>query len=251
MLDSLPMPPQEWGALSTILPLSLSWILKPPHVWGDSWLRSGPEPGNRLYRCHSDSVFSVCHLHPSTLSAISHLQWGNLWEWLWQMSNSRCTSLDKSFYFSGFLRLLPNTVKELDTHTKRPYMSIKSLLFTLFITLVTSNTRVVAGERNHEEESKLNSETCFYKHVFFLITLCSHENVNNKCSIKCLNGPWLVWPSGLSTGLWTKGLPVRFPVRAHAWIVGQVPSRGRTRGNHTLMFLSLSYSLPSPLSKNK
>ena len=30
---------------------------------------------------------------------------------------------------------------------------------------------------------------------------------------------------------------------------GQVPSRGCVRGNHTLMFLSLSFSLPSPLSK--
>ena len=32
---------------------------------------------------------------------------------------------------------------------------------------------------------------------------------------------------------------------------GQVPSRGRPRGNHTLMFLSLSFSLPSALFKNK
>ena len=30
---------------------------------------------------------------------------------------------------------------------------------------------------------------------------------------------------------------------------GQVPSRGRVRDYHTLMFLSLSVSLPSPLSK--
>ena len=52
--------------------------------------------------------------------------------------------------------------------------------------------------------------------------------------------PWLVWLSGLSTGLRTKGLLVRFPVRAHAWVVGQVPSRGPVRGNHTLLFLSLS-----------
>ena len=29
--------------------------------------------------------------------------------------------------------------------------------------------------------------------------------------------------------------------------VGQVPSWGRIRGNHTLVFLSLSFSLPSPL----
>ena len=37
---------------------------------------------------------------------------------------------------------------------------------------------------------------------------------------------------------------VQFPVRAHVWVAGQVPSRGRMRGNHTLMFLSLSPSLP-------
>ena len=59
--------------------------------------------------------------------------------------------------------------------------------------------------------------------------------------------PWLVWLSGLSASLQTKVSPVQFPVRAHAWVAGQVPSRGRTRGNHTLMFVSLSFSLPSPL----
>ena len=41
------------------------------------------------------------------------------------------------------------------------------------------------------------------------------------------------------------------PSQAQAWVVGQVPSRGRVRGNHTLMFLSLSFSFPSRLSKNK
>ena len=49
--------------------------------------------------------------------------------------------------------------------------------------------------------------------------------------------PQLVWLSGLSAGLRTTGLLVRFPVGAHAWVVGWVPSRGRMRGNHTLMFL--------------
>ena len=60
---------------------------------------------------------------------------------------------------------------------------------------------------------------------------------------------WLVWLSGLSAGLLTKESPVRFPVRAYAWVVGQVLSRGCMRGNHTLMFLSLSPSLP--FSKNQ
>ena len=38
------------------------------------------------------------------------------------------------------------------------------------------------------------------------------------------------------------------PVRAHAWVVGQVPSRRHVRGNRALMFLSFSFSLPSHLS---
>ena len=36
-----------------------------------------------------------------------------------------------------------------------------------------------------------------------------------------------------------KGSPVQFPVRPHAWVAAQVPSRGHVRGNHILMFLSL------------
>ena len=63
--------------------------------------------------------------------------------------------------------------------------------------------------------------------------------------------PWLVWLNGLSTSLGTKGSPVRFPVREHAWVAGQVPRVGCVRYYYTLMFLSLSFSRPSPLSKNK
>ena len=55
----------------------------------------------------------------------------------------------------------------------------------------------------------------------------------------------------MSTGLQTKGSLVRFPVRPHAWVAGQVPSGRRARGNHIWMFLSLSSSLPPPLFKNK
>ena len=59
----------------------------------------------------------------------------------------------------------------------------------------------------------------------------------------------LVRLSGLNTSLQTKESPIRFPVRAHAWVVGQVPRREHARGNYTLMFPSLSFSLPSPVQK--
>ena len=66
--------------------------------------------------------------------------------------------------------------------------------------------------------------------------------------------PWLVWLSGLSVGLRTEGLLVRFSVRAHAWVVGQVPSWGRVKGNQSLtqrFSPSLSPSLPLSLKINK
>ena len=47
------------------------------------------------------------------------------------------------------------------------------------------------------------------------------------------------WPANLRVAGW---IP-----RAHDWVAGQVPSRGHTRGNHTLMFLS-SFSHPSLFS---
>ena len=46
-------------------------------------------------------------------------------------------------------------------------------------------------------------------------------------------------------GLWIQGSLVRFPVRVHAWVAGQVPSEGHVTGHHTLMFLSLVLP-PSP-----
>ena len=55
----------------------------------------------------------------------------------------------------------------------------------------------------------------------------------------------------IERGLQTRGLLVRFPVRAQAWVAGQVPSGGHVRGNHTLIFLSLSPSLPLSLKINK
>ena len=60
-------------------------------------------------------------------------------------------------------------------------------------------------------------------------------------------GPWLEWFSGLSGGLRTKASRVRFPVRAHAWVAGLMLRRWCVRGNHTLMFLFFSFSLPPPL----
>ena len=41
------------------------------------------------------------------------------------------------------------------------------------------------------------------------------------------------------------------PSQGTCLVAGQVPSWGHARGNHALMFFSLSFSLPSLLSKNK
>ena len=48
----------------------------------------------------------------------------------------------------------------------------------------------------------------------------------------------------IECSLQSKGSLVQFPVRAHAWVSGLVPSRGSVRGNHTLIDISLP---PFPL----
>ena len=68
--------------------------------------------------------------------------------------------------------------------------------------------------------------------------------------------PWLVWLNGLSAGLKTKGLPVQFQVRVHDWVAAGSLVGGTWQATNryfscTLMFLSLSFSLPSLLSREK
>ena len=85
--------------------------------------------------------------------------------------------------------------------------------------------------------------------VYFLREEIDSEKLTNlPMVIKLLFGRHSPGWSGsvaiMGAGLRTKGSLVQFPVRAHAWVAGQVPSRERARGNHTLV------SLSSALSKN-
>ena len=71
-----------------------------------------------------------------------------------------------------------------------------------------------------------------------------------------MHQPWLVWLSGLSAGLLTERLLILFPVRAHVWVVGGSPAGGMGEAtdqciSSTLMFLSLSSSLPLSLKISK
>ena len=97
-------------------------------------------------------------------------------------------------------------------------------------------------------------------HVKTLFSACSYVSfpITKWLYIfKVNNMPWLVRLSGFSAGLRTESLLVHFPVRAHAWVAGQVPRWGSVWEatnrcfSQTFMFLSLSFSVPSPLSKNK
>ena len=61
-----------------------------------------------------------------------------------------------------------------------------------------------------------------------------------------------MWLSGLGTDLQTKGSPVPFPVTAHAWATGQVPSwDAREATTHWCFSLSSSPSPPFSLKINK
>ena len=57
-------------------------------------------------------------------------------------------------------------------------------------------------------------------------------------------------PALAAVAQWTECRPanpkllVRFPVRAHAWVAGQVPIWGRARGNQSMYFSHINVSLP-------
>ena len=56
--------------------------------------------------------------------------------------------------------------------------------------------------------------------------------------------PWLVWLSGLSADLQTKGCCFDSLSGHMPWLQVRSPVRGHMRGNHPLIFLSLSPFLP-------
>ena len=56
--------------------------------------------------------------------------------------------------------------------------------------------------------------------------------------------PCMVWLSGLGIILQSERLPVPFPVRAHAWIAGQVPIWGHARSNQSVSLSHTDFSLP-------
>ena len=62
--------------------------------------------------------------------------------------------------------------------------------------------------------------------------------------------PWLVWFSWLCIVPQSEASLVQFLLRAHARVPGSVLVRAHTKGNQS-MFLSLSFSPPSPPSKIK
>ena len=111
------------------------------------------------------------------------------------------------------------------------------------LSMYPSNLSIPVDTHVHKKKKKRFfqkwSTVKFVLQFIFIWCLKIYQNINTHL--------WLVWLSGLKASLQTKGLPVQFPVRAHAWVVGQVPTGGDRRGTHTLMFLSLSTSFPLSL----
>ena len=99
-----------------------------------------------------------------------------------------------------------------------------------------------------------NINSNFKIHLFLKSKFCSCmiEKVPKKkfcyfpCHLNLFLLPWLVLLSRLSTGLWTKGSPVWFPIRACVWVAGQVPSGGWGVWEAATHWYSLPLLLPFP-----
>ena len=88
-----------------------------------------------------------------------------------------------------------------------------------------------------------------------LLSLSNKKIENKKLSSSCVLKRTDLALAGVAQ--WIEYQPVNkesltpVPVRAHAWVAGQVPSWGHVGGNHTLMFPFLFPSLPLCLKLNK
>ena len=74
--------------------------------------------------------------------------------------------------------------------------------------------------------------------------------MNTLIDIKSNNSALAGIAQWIERELQTEGLLVRFPIRAHAWVAGPGPQWG-PHEKQPHVDISLSFSLPSPLSKNK
>ena len=106
---------------------------------------------------------------------------------------------------------------------------------------------------SHYDDGRICSTCCHDSHSRGTLELCAYSLWEIKGANVILNRSRAV--AGVAQ--WIECRPANWRVaslisrQGACWVAGQVPSRGRVRGNHTLMFLSLSFFLPSPFSKNK
>ena len=126
---------------------------------------------------------------------------------------------------------------KIKAHTNPPLIEIYSSFYTS--TCTKRMLFIVVKEQRWPKWISIGLINWFHRHIL--------KGSNSKGWAE----PWLVRLSGLSAGLRARGSSVRFLVRAHARVAVQVLSRGHVRGNHTLMFLSFSPSLPLSLKVNK
>ena len=124
--------------------------------------------------------------------------------------------------------------------------------------LVSYNTEQTHTIRSSTHAPTWAENLCLHKTLHTDVYSSCIPNWQNLEAIRCpsvgewinklyLIQSWLVWLSGLSTGLWIERSPVQFPVRAHAWVLGHVPSWGAWEKHAPLSLKTKKWSL----KKNK
>ena len=93
----------------------------------------------------------------------------------------------------------------------------------------------------------MDEHVSLFAHIVFYSENVKGKIVKNFLKSKCTLVAVAQW---IECQLQTKKALVRFPVRAHAWVAGRREATDQCI-SCTLMFLSFSFSLPFPLSKNK
>ena len=170
------------------------------------------------------------------------IQWGRdtlANKWCWENWTDTYKKMKVHHQLISHTRIISKQIKVLNLRFKTIKLleeNIGSKISDVSCSNIFSDISSGKGNKikNQQDYIKLNS---FYT---------AKETIN-----KIKRQPWLVWLSGSSASLRNKGSLVPFPVRAHAWVVVQVPVGVRKRQPHIDVSLPLFLSLPSSLKINK
>ena len=178
-------------------------------------------PTKVVFRKRVREALPSCMYHPNQCGKASNLKTPLVWA-LGTSGNVRA----RNWHVTNYKMEGPERVYNFDLCFNCEMHMLRSMEYVEFRNVNKMSTHVFTTQLKKLSNTSTLKPPC----VDFAFTFVIVNSSQNRFFFFNLKNdffmPWLVWLSGVSAGLQTKGSQVRFLVRAHARVVAQVPSGG-------------------------